>query len=386
MELYDEAIDTLYRATWDYAFHSAAYIELARISCLMGDLQKALDQINESLSTNAVNNSAMNLKASIQRNLGDIEGAGKTLAEIIGKDPLDFRACNENYLVEKKSGNLKQSDEKLADLKRKMRGFDQNYLELAAGYMNDGLFAEAEDVLRRFEGNNQEINYYLGFLQDRKGNKTDAEKYFRTASELPPDYGFPYRLESVKVLALASQYNPGDARPYYYMGNLLYDKQPGKALENWENAVRIDPSLAIAWRNLGFGYYQHSKDITKAINAYEKAVSIKNDDPIYYAELDPLYEMNNTPIETRSSNTMNQSQIAGSGVVQPHAGGHQRCRHGLQPDRRRAGNVDPGGQLSPLLHWLGPAGLWPGGRVGPDAGRDQSDPDCGHAAHHPYER
>ena len=71
-------------------------------------------------------------------------------------------------------------------------------------------------------------------------------------------------------------------------------------MENWENAVRIDPSLAIAWRNLGFGYYYHSHDITKAINAYQKALSIKKDDPIYYAELDPLYEMNNTPIETRS--------------------------------------------------------------------------------------
>ena len=36
LELYDEAIDTLYRATWDYAYHSAAYLELARISCLKG--------------------------------------------------------------------------------------------------------------------------------------------------------------------------------------------------------------------------------------------------------------------------------------------------------------------------------------------------------------
>ena len=91
LELYDEAIDTLYRATWDYAFHSAAYIELARISCLKGDLQKALGQINESLSTNAVNNSAINLKASIQRNLGDIEGARTTLAEIIDKGSSRFQ-------------------------------------------------------------------------------------------------------------------------------------------------------------------------------------------------------------------------------------------------------------------------------------------------------
>ena len=89
-----------------------------------------------------------------------------------------------------------------------MRDFDQNYLELAAGYMNDGFFTEAEDIFRRFEGKNQEINYYLGYIQDRKGNKTEAEKYFRAASDLPVDYGFPYRLESVKVLELASKYQP----------------------------------------------------------------------------------------------------------------------------------------------------------------------------------
>ena len=39
--LYDEAIDTLYRATWDYAFHSAAYLELARISVIKGRFRKS---------------------------------------------------------------------------------------------------------------------------------------------------------------------------------------------------------------------------------------------------------------------------------------------------------------------------------------------------------
>jgi len=58
--------------------------------------------------------------------------------------------------------------------------------------------------------------------------------------------------------------------------------------------------MAIAWRNLGFGYYHSSGDIKKAIGSYEKALSLKKDDPIYYSELDPLYEMNNTPVETRS--------------------------------------------------------------------------------------
>jgi tetratricopeptide (TPR) repeat protein len=300
LELYDEAIDTLYRATWDYAYHSAAYLELARISCLRGDFKKAFGQVNESLSTNAANNSAIGLKASIQRKLGDFEGSGATLAGIIRNDPLDFRAGNENYMLSLKTGNIQKSKEILSDLNRKMRDFDQNYLELAVGYLNDGLFAEADDVLRRFKGKNQMVSYYLGYIQDKNGNRNEAEKYFKAASDQSVDYGFPYRLEDIKVLNLASEYYPDDAKPYYYLGNLLYDKQPQKAIENWENAVKRDPLLAIAWRNLGWGYYQHYNDLAKAISAYEKALAIKKDDPVYYAEIDPLYEMNNTPIETRS--------------------------------------------------------------------------------------
>jgi tetratricopeptide (TPR) repeat protein len=300
LELYDEAVDTLYRATWDYAFHSAAYLELARISCAKGDFAKALGQVNESLSTNANNNSAITLKASIQRKLGDFEGARATMAGIAEKDPLDFRAANENYLLAKNAGNNQDIEKIISDLNRKMRDFDQNYLELAVGYLNDGLFAESEDVLLRFKGKNQMVSYYLGYLQDKKGNKTEAEKYFREAFGLSVDYGFPFRLEDEKVLKLASKYHPEDAKPYYYLGNLLYDKQPQRAIENWEMAVKHDPSLAIAWRNLGWGYYQHNQDIQKAIGAYEKAFALKKDEPIYYAELDPLYELSNAPIGKRA--------------------------------------------------------------------------------------
>jgi len=300
LELYDETADTLYRATWDYAWHSAAYLELARISCLKGDFQKALGQVNESLSTNAVNNSAINLKASLKRKLGDFDGATTTLAGITEKDPLDFRAGNENYLLAKASGNTQASEELLVSLNRKMRDFDQNYLELAVGYLNDGLFTECEDVLLRFKGKNQMISYYLGYLHDKKGNRSEAEKYFKEASSQTVDYGFPFRLEDVKVLNLAAKYDPNDSKPFYYLGNLLYDKQPQKAIDNWEIAVKLDPSLAIAWRNLGWGYYQHSQDIPKAINAYEKAFALKKDEPVYYAELDPLYEISNAPIEKRA--------------------------------------------------------------------------------------
>jgi tetratricopeptide (TPR) repeat protein len=300
LELYDEAVDTLYRATWDYAYHSAAYLELARISSLQGNFSKALDQVNNSLSTNAENNSAIAIKASIQRRLGDFAGAKTTLASVTIHDPLDFRAGNENYLLTLKSGNNADAEKLLSVLNKKMRDFDQNYLELAIGYLNDGLITEAEDILKRFIGKNQETDYYLGYIADSKGNKVEAGKLIKEGSAQSVDYGFPFRLETVKVLELAIKYYPDDAKPYYYLGNLLYDKQPQKAIGYWEKAVKLDPSLAIAFRNLGWGYYQYNHDVAKAISAYEKAVELKKDDPVYYAELDPLYELNNTPIDRRS--------------------------------------------------------------------------------------
>ncbi|MBG0858006.1 MAG: DUF5107 domain-containing protein [Bacteroidales bacterium] len=298
--LYDEAIDTLYRATWDYACHSAAYLELARISSIRGDLVKALSQAEESLRTNSLNNSAINLKASIQRRMGYRDGALETLAHILATDPLDFRACNESYLLAKQAGDTKKAESGLNELARKMRDFDQNYLELAVGYINDGMLAEAEDVLRRYKGKNPEISYYLGYINDKNGNRNEAEKYFREGSALPVDYCFPYRLESVKVFEIALKYNPGDPKPNYYLGNLFYDRQPQKAISHWERAVELDPAFAIAHRNLGWAYYQTNHDIPAAIKAYENAVRYKKDDPVYYAELDPLYELNNTPVETRA--------------------------------------------------------------------------------------
>lgn len=299
MGLYNEATDTLYRASWDYAWHSASFLELARISALNGNLVKALEQVEESLKTNSVNNSAICLKASLQRRLNFTAQAEKTLNEIIATDPLDFRAANEIYLLGLSTGNIKTAENELKTLSRRMRDFDQNYLELAAGYINDGLMMEAGEVLRRYKGENPEIKYYLGYLQDKKGDHKGAAGYFLKASGESVDYVFPFRLETARVLETALKYNPNDSRAYYYLGNIYYDRQPEKAIGYWEKAISIDPGFAIAHRNLGWGYYYHYGDGFRAIGEYEKAIALNRSEPVYYEELDALYEMSNAPVEKR---------------------------------------------------------------------------------------
>jgi len=298
MGLYEEAIDTLYRATWDYAWHSASYFELAQISCIKGDYNKALVEITQSLSTNTKNTRALALKGSIQRKLGDYSGAKKTLDGIVQPDPLNFRMGNELYLLAKETA-CETTNQKLEELSKKMRNSDQNYLELAVGYLNEGMLEEADDVLRRRETNDPIIHYYLACIQDKKGNKDEAEKLFEKASSLSEDYCFPYRLETINVLNKALEYNKNDGKAYYYMGNILYDKQPERAIKHWHEAVNTDPELAMAYRNLGWGYYRHYNDYPEAIEHYEKAISINDQEAIFYAELDKLYELNNSPIKTR---------------------------------------------------------------------------------------
>lgn len=299
LELYDAAVDTLYRATWDHAYYSAAYFELAQISSINGDFEKSLHQINESLSSNTRNTRAIGLKVSLQRRLGDFDGARETLSNIVEVDPLDFRIANEVYLVAKASGNMGEAEKALASFTKKMRDFNQNYMELAVGYLNEGMLAEAEDVLVRFKGEDPIIEYYLGYIQSKKGNDENAVQRFKRAQNLPTDYSFPYRLETVKVLHTALEHNPMDGKANYYLGNILYNKQPEKAIEYWEKAITKQPGLDMAQRNLGWGYYRHYNDLQKAIPYYEKALLLNNQDAIFYTELDNIYELNNSPIATR---------------------------------------------------------------------------------------
>ncbi len=182
----------------------------------------------------------------------------------------------------------------------------ESYLELAIDYGNCGLWDEAIEVLMRpvkgkmdFAGTYPMIYYYLGYFYQQKGNTSEASKYFSLAKEMPTDYCFPFRLESIGVLNTAIELNISDARAYYYLGNLLYDLQPDEAIKQWEKSRTIDDSFAAVHRNLGWAYYRSEKDISKAIASYEKAVGYNDKDPRFYVELDSLYEVRNVPLNKR---------------------------------------------------------------------------------------
>jgi tetratricopeptide (TPR) repeat protein len=303
---YDDAYDNFYKATWDYAFHSASYYQLAEISCLKGDFTQALEQINRSLSTDTLNTKALNSKTVILRNLGQLRQAEKTASRVIGIDPLDFWAMNELYLAESTEGSKSRADNILNDLKTKMRNEVQSYLELAVDYGNLGQWDDAVEILLRAVDINKKplstyplVYYYLGYFYQKKGDSDNASKYYSLAVKMPSDYCFPFRLESIDVLSNVVRHNSSDARAYYYLGNLLYDIQPENAIKAWGKSVALDDTFATVHRNLGWAYYRTEKNTPKAIAGYEKAIACDSKDPRLYAELDVLYEVEGISPQTR---------------------------------------------------------------------------------------
>lgn len=94
------------------------------------------------------------------------------------------------------------------------------------------------------------------------------------------DYCFPFRVESIDLLRYAIATNPDDARANYYLGNLLYNLQPNKAIAAWERARELDPKFVTVHRNLGLAYANIQNEYAKGVASLRKAFSINPSDPV----------------------------------------------------------------------------------------------------------
>ncbi len=187
-----------------------------------------------------------------------------------------------------------------------MRSAVHSYLELAADYVNCGTWDEAIDVLSRLvnpaKGKPASfplVYYHLGYYWEMKGNAEQAQKNYKLASTMPPDFCFPFQMESAEILRQALSMNPRDARALYYLGNLLYDHQPEQAVKEWERSRGLDSTFSIVHRNLGLAYARVENDVQKAVASLERAVACNPKDPRLYLELDQLYEAAGAPAEKR---------------------------------------------------------------------------------------
>jgi tetratricopeptide (TPR) repeat protein len=292
----DEAYGNLYQATWSQAFHTAAYYQLAQLACMKKQYAEALQHLERSLSTNAHHTGASNLQAAIYRITGQPEVAISVADRVRSEDPLDDWSLCETCFSLKASGRESAAQQALQLFRERNHGKEQSLLELSLEYAHAGLWEDAIRVLSEIylEGRNDRnvspmIYYFLGYFWLQKEDETEAIQYFQLASEQSPDYCFPFRLESIRILEEAERVNPSDPRAPFYLGNLLFDMQPERAMQAWERSAALDGSYWLTHRNLGMAYYKVDNNIQLAVAHYLESISLKPDDQRLLFEVDQIY-------------------------------------------------------------------------------------------------
>jgi tetratricopeptide (TPR) repeat protein len=273
LENFEQAYDAFYKATWNYPWQSTAFFCLAQIDCWRGDWRRAVEHLDRSLETNVPNIRAYRLKAAVLRRIGHGEEADEITATAKTLDPFAMvDACRDD---------------------------PQTYLDFALEFAEAGLWAEGIEILRRKQFAHPMIHYALGWMREQNRDSDAAESY-RDAGALPTDYCFPSRLAEIAILEAAQKANPSDAKAYYYLGNLFYDRRRyDEAIEQWERSRELNSNFATVQRNLGLAYFNIQRKPAKAKAHYLKAVAADSDDARLLYELDQLLKRMNDSPESR---------------------------------------------------------------------------------------
>ena len=289
----DEAFDAFYKAAWNDAMQHSAYLELARIATAQRKLAQALALVEKSLIRNYHSSPARHLKTSLLRLNGRSDEALAFIGESLAIDPFNYGCFIEEYLL---AGAKQDAAVKLKNITNLMRSEPNNYLELSLSYGQAGLYRDALLVLVGYEQNhrpdNQIVLYYKSWFATKLGDAVKAKLYAEQAAANNENIYFPNKIEEVLILQNAVTVNPSDARAYYYLGNLWYDKrQYDEAIGCWEISAKLEPNFPTVHRNLSLAYYNKLNERERSLVEMEQAFKLNSADARVLMELDQLYKI-----------------------------------------------------------------------------------------------
>ncbi|EON75331.1 Uncharacterized protein YphG, TPR-domain containing [Lunatimonas lonarensis] len=300
----DEAYGYLYKATWNYAWRSAAHYLLAAIDCRRGGVEQALVHLEASLDTNRQNNRAFILKAILKRYQHRTSEALQELDSLLKIDPLDQWARFERSILtgdfEEFFVGTRNDAQTLIDI-----AFD--YAE--AGFFNDAI--AAIELHHRSEVGESAVSnplktsamtqYLLAWLYAKTGQQESSIEALGVASSSNPDYFFPSRIREQLVLEWVLSLGGDFSVAAYGLGNYYYDKKrQEEAIDVWERAAE-KMAYGTLFRNLGIAYWNQRNDGVKARSAFEMAIHLAPTDVRILFEYDQLRKkMNDSPLERLS--------------------------------------------------------------------------------------
>ena len=301
---FDDAYEAFRRASFSGDEAAAARLGLARLELRRGRHEAALDWTRQAETLNGGFADAPALAAAAQRRLGRAEEALAAAERALSLDPMHFMAARETTLALRALGRPSDAWEK--ERASIMRGALQNAIELAAAYAEAGLFDDADAVLGEFlDGGDAEsrgpmLHYLRGAFRKALGDDAAAASHFRDGAQAPLAGAHPHRLVEKQALEAAIAVAASDASAHHLLGNLLYglgQKQEG--LNQWQEAVRLNEQLALAWRNIGYAESQLERDDKSALAAYDRAFALDTKDARVLLERDEVAERLKLPAAER---------------------------------------------------------------------------------------
>eukprot|EP00871_Galdieria_phlegrea_P005608 jgi/Galph1/6048/GphlegSOOS_G4674.1 len=299
---WNEAFDAFYKAIWDTNYHSIGYYQLACICIIQKNYTKALEFIEESLKKDYSNMLARNAKITILRKLERHALALSCCEQILKENPLHVGALFEKWLLkdsQKQDMNgttIKQND---ANWTKVLNRQIHHCLALAEDYWELGCYREGQiildyliDAYHEKHGEIPFIVYYAtAFLMHEDGPVTESsyETYLKTAETANIGLHFATSLFEMFILEYACEHT-SDYKPYYMLGNLLYDKRRyNEAISYWEKCTKLAPTFPTAFRNLSLASFNKLKNPKKAKEYMERAFELDSSDARILFELDKLY-------------------------------------------------------------------------------------------------
>ena len=267
-----EAFDDFFKATWSADTAGAAWFHLACLQARQGMFPRALETARESLIRGWHNMKTRTLIAALLKETDPAEFR-RFAEESLAIDPLCFGVM---WLADREA------------CIRAMGGRPENIMNLACELLNFGWDREAAEMLAACAAENPMAWYALSFAEGRQGKEREALAAAEKAESLPTDFCFPNRPEERILLEEAIRRLPAAPRAHYYLGELLYDKkQYREAISHWESAVREQPGLAPAHRNLAIACYNHG-DRSRAEAEMAEACRLEPQNSRFLLEQDQL--------------------------------------------------------------------------------------------------
>ncbi|MFT5142168.1 MAG: tetratricopeptide (TPR) repeat protein [Rhodothermales bacterium] len=190
------------------AFRSVSYSQLADLALMRSDWTEAEHYAELALDYDRINLQALLTASIAARRAGQAERSGDILARMMEIDPLSHSARAERFLA-------LPSESAAAELLKSMRSefAEQTLLEVAIGYAERGQDADAAAILRAGDTRGAVAAAWSWHLDGRAGAPAALD-----AGAVA--FAFPYRIETLPILAAAAEASDHWSWSYLHALNL----------------------------------------------------------------------------------------------------------------------------------------------------------------------